>query len=139
MEPLSGRMKFIIFFIIGSMLVMFADGLFFDNYNSRPSMAMMHMEMRPTLIPDPAPPSQEEYFAQFQLYPDQAANVDAPMQPEIITENGETVKLYRIVTQNVLHEIRPGVKVPMISFNYQVPAPTIRVNEGDHVRVILYN
>lgn len=139
MEPLPGRMKLIMFFILGSMLVMFVDGLFFDNYNSRPSMAMMHMEMRPTMIPDPAPPSQEEYFAQFQLYPDNPSDPNIPMEHEILIENGQQIKLYRIITQNVLHEIRPGVKVPMISFNHQVPAPTIRVNEGDKVRVILYN
>jgi manganese oxidase len=139
MEPIPGRMKLILFFIIGSMAVMFADGLFFDNYNSRPSMAMMHMEMRPTMVLDPAPPSQEEFFEQFQLYPDLKGDVNKPMEPEIITENGEMIKVYHIVTNNVLHEIRAGVKVPMISFNNQVPAPTIRVTEGDRVRVVMYN
>ena len=139
MEPLSGRMKFVLLFIIGSIVVMFADGLFFDNYNSRPSMAMMHHEMRPQIVPKPTPPSQEEFFAQYGLYMDNPSNPDIPMEPEIIEENGERIKVYHITTQNVLHEIRPGVKVPMISFNNQVPAPTIRVNEGDKVRVILYN
>jgi FtsP/CotA-like multicopper oxidase with cupredoxin domain len=140
MEPLPGRIKLVIFFILGSMLVMFADGLFFDNYNSRPSMAMMHMEMRPTMYNDPAPPTMDEYFASWQDYPDLEADVDTPMQPsEILTENGVQIKVFRLVTNNVLHEIRPGVKVPMISFNNVVPAPTIRVTEGDRVRVILYN
>ena len=139
MEPLSGKMKLIIFFIIGSMLVMFADGLFFDNYNTRPSMAMMHMEVRPPLISDPVPLSEKDYFSQYQLSLSLPSNPDEPMEPEIIEEHGEKIKLYRIITQNVLHEIRPGVKVPMISFNYRIPGPTIRITEGDRVRVILYN
>jgi manganese oxidase len=139
MEQMSGRMKFVLLFIIGSIIVMFADGLFFDNYNTRPSMAMMHHEMRPPMVPDPAPPSQEEFFAQYNLYPDLPSDPDEPMEPQIIDEGGTKIKVYHIVTNNVLHEIRPGVKVPMISFNNQVPAPTIRVSEGDHVRVILYN
>jgi manganese oxidase len=139
MEPLSGRMKLILLFILGSMLVMFADGLFFDNYNSRPSMAMMHMEMRPKNFVDPAPPSQEEYFKQFHDELDQPSDPDHPMMPEIIYEHGEEIKVYHITAKNVLHEIRPGVQVPMISFNGQVPAPTIRVTEGDRVRVIFFN
>jgi FtsP/CotA-like multicopper oxidase with cupredoxin domain len=132
-------MKFILFFIIGSIVVMFADGLFFDHYNSRPSMAMMHMEMRPTLYADPAPPSLEEYFGRYRLYNTSESNPDLPMVPDVIEENGVKIKVYYMVTNNVLHEIRPGVKVPMISFNNQVPAPTLRMNEGDHVRVIMYN
>lgn len=139
MDKIPGRMAFVLLFLIGSIVVMFADGLFFDNYNSRPSMAMMHMEMRPPVVNDPAPPSQEEFFAQYQLYRGPESDPDTPLEPEIITENGKTIKVYRFTTQNILHEIRPGVLVPMIGFNGQVPGPSIRVDEGDHVRVILFN
>ena len=56
-DELPGRMKLILVFVLVSILVMFVDGLVFDNYNSRPSMAMMHMEMKPVIVPDPVPPS----------------------------------------------------------------------------------
>src|SRR6185295_16793436 len=111
MEPVSGRMKLIFLFIIGSMLVMFIDGLFFDNYNSRPSMAMMHMEMSPAgaMYKDPHPPSKDEYFAQFQDYVDHKSDPNQPMVPEIIMEHGQQIKVFHLTANNILHEIRPGV------------------------------
>ena len=138
-ESLPGRMYIIIIFIVASMLVMFLDGLMFDNYNSKESMALMHMDMKPVVYTEPYPPGQEEYWEKFHQPISGETNPDIPMEPEIIEENGETIKLYHIVMQNVLHEIRPGVKRPMFSFNGQIPAPTIRVNEGDKVRVMFYN
>ncbi len=139
MAEVPGRMKIIVLFVIGSVIVMFADGLVFDNYNARPSMALMHMEMEPVIYNDPAPPSLDDYWARFQLFPTHPSDPDAPMVPDIVMENGTPVKVFRIFMQNSLHEIRPGVKVPMFTFNGQVPAPTIRVTEGDRVRVVLVN
>jgi len=139
MDELPGRMKILLVFIVFSILVMFVDGLMFDNYNSRPSMAMMHMEMKPVITPDPVPPSQEEYLENYGLTPTVPSDPDTPMVPDIVYDNGVPIKLYRIVASNVVHEIRPGVKVSMIAFNGRIPAPTIRVTEGDHVRVLLFN
>lgn len=139
MDEVPGRLKLIALFIALSTVVMFADGLMFDNYNSRPSMAMMHMEMKPVTYPDPAPPSQDEYWEQFRLLPAQEGSPNEAMEPQIVEENGVQVKVYRITMNNVLHELRPGVKVPMFSFNNRIPAPAIRVREGDRVRVIFTN
>ena len=46
---------------------------------------------------------------------------------------------FDLVAKEVSWEIAPGVKVPAISYNGQVPGPTIRVTEGDTVRVTLKN
>ncbi|MDD9953351.1 MAG: multicopper oxidase domain-containing protein [Candidatus Woesearchaeota archaeon] len=139
MADIPGRLKLILLFIIGSMLVMFIDGLVFDNYNSRESMAMMHMDMKPVIYADPAPPSQKDYWEKFHLWPTDESDPDTPLEPEILIENGKEIKFYRIVADNVLHELRAGVKRPMFSFNNQIPAPTLRLQEGDHVRVEFYN
>lgn len=139
MSRIPGRLVLVLVFLIGSILVMFIDGLAFDNYNAKLSMAMMHMEMKPVVYADPWPPSLQEYWAEFMQVPSLPSDPDAPMEPEILIEGGEEIKQYRIVVENVLHELRPGVKVPMFSFNNRIPAPTIRVQEGDRVRVIFFN
>ena len=139
MTAVPGRLKVILVFLILSVAVMFADGLMFDNYNSRPSMALMHMDMKPVLYAEPAAPSLEDYWEPFQQVPSKPFDADVPLEPEIIVEDGVEIKQYTLTMQNVLHEIRPGVKQPMFSFNRQIPGPTIRVTEGDKVRVIFIN
>lgn len=46
---------------------------------------------------------------------------------------------FQLVAQEAEWEIAPGVVVPAISYNGQVPGPTIRVTEGDTLRVTLTN
>lgn len=139
MADVPPRVKFILLFILGSMFVMFMDGLFFDNYITRPAMSMMHMEVKPKLYADPKPPSLEEYWGKYRQFEDLPANMAEELPYEIIYENGKEIKLFHITMRNVLHEIRPGVKVPMYSFNGRIPAPTIHVQEGDNVRVVFFN
>lgn len=139
MSAIPSPLKIVLVFIILGIGVMFVDGLAYNNLNSRLSMAMMHMEMRPVMYPDPAPPSLEEYWAEFSRLPSEESNPDEPLEPEIIVENGSEVKLYRLTLQNVLHELRAGVKTPMFAFNGKIPGPTIRVREGDRVRVVFTN
>lgn len=121
------------------MLIMFVDGLMFDNYNSKESMALMHMDLKPVLYTDPTPPNQKEYWEEFDLVESLPSTPDVPLEPEIVYEDGQEVRVYHIYAQNVLHELRTSVKMPMFSFNRQIPSPTIRVTEGDRVRVIFYN
>ena len=139
MDKVPGKVKLVLLFLALSMLVMFADGLFFNNLNSRPSMAMMHMEAKPVLYPDPAPPSKQDYFSNWLDPLTEESNVDIPLEPEVLEENGQKIKVYRIIMNNVLHEIRPGVKVPMFSFNNKIPGPTLRLTRGEHARVIFLN
>lgn len=49
------------------------------------------------------------------------------------------VKQIRIVAEDHIQEIAPGVKVTLWSFNGSVPGPVFRVRQGDEVRVTFVN
>lgn len=60
------------------------------------------------------------------------------MQPlEYRIVNG--AKQFELVCQNIQWEVEPGKFVEAMAYNGQVPGPTIRVTEGDLVRVIVRN
>lgn len=59
--------------------------------------------------------------------------------PEVITEDGNAIKVFRLTVEDVKFEIYPGKTVEGWGFNGQVPGPTIRVKEGDRIRVIFTN
>ncbi|MBI5650147.1 MAG: multicopper oxidase domain-containing protein [Chloroflexi bacterium] len=48
-------------------------------------------------------------------------------------------KIFELTCQEILVEIKPDEKIPVLSFNGALPAPEIRVTEGDKVRVIVRN
>jgi hypothetical protein len=52
-------------------------------------------------------------------------------------ENG--VKIFEIAAEHVRTEFIPGRTVDAWGFNGSVPGPTIQINEGDHVRLIVEN
>jgi FtsP/CotA-like multicopper oxidase with cupredoxin domain len=49
------------------------------------------------------------------------------------------VREFHLVAKQATWEIAPGVTVPAITYNGQIPGPLIRVTEGDTVRVTLEN
>ena len=49
--------------------------------------------------------------------------------------NGQTLREYTLVAQNKQIEVVPGVQFAAWTFNGRVPGPTIRVTEGDRVRI----
>jgi FtsP/CotA-like multicopper oxidase with cupredoxin domain len=49
--------------------------------------------------------------------------------------NGQTLHEYTLIAQNRNIEIVPGLEFPAWTYNGRVPGPTIRVSEGDRVRV----
>ena len=49
------------------------------------------------------------------------------------------VKVFTLTTSVIRWTILPGVTVDAYAFNGQVPGPTIRFNEGDHVRIDVMN
>jgi len=53
--------------------------------------------------------------------------------------NGQTVREYRIIAMDRNLEIMPGLFYSAWTFNGQVPGPTLRVTEGDLVRVHFHN
>lgn len=52
-------------------------------------------------------------------------------------ENG--IKVFQLVAEPVRRELVPGRVMDVWGFNGSVPGPTIQVNQGDHVRLILDN
>jgi FtsP/CotA-like multicopper oxidase with cupredoxin domain len=53
--------------------------------------------------------------------------------------DGTTLREYEIVAVDREIEIAPGVFFPAWTYNGQVPGPTLRATEGDHVRVNFLN
>ncbi|MGI9090944.1 MAG: multicopper oxidase domain-containing protein [Gemmatimonadaceae bacterium] len=53
--------------------------------------------------------------------------------------NGQTLHEYTIVAQNSTIEIVPGVDFAAWTYNGRIPGPTIRVGEGDRVRIRFLN
>jgi len=61
------------------------------------------------------------------------------LEPEIITENGRTIKVFRLTVKDVGFEIFPEKPMMGWGFNGLIPGPTIRVKEGDRIRVTVKN
>jgi manganese oxidase len=57
------------------------------------------------------------------------------IQPRI--EDG--VKVFTLTTSVIRWTMLPGVTVDGYAFNGQIPGPTIRFREGDHVRIVVIN
>ena len=53
--------------------------------------------------------------------------------------NGQTLREYAIVAQNRTIEVVPGLNFAAWTFNGRVPGPTVRVREGDRVRITHLN
>ena len=53
--------------------------------------------------------------------------------------NGQTLREYEIAVEEKEIEIAPGIKYPAWTYNGRVPGPTIRVTEGDRVRIRFKN
>ena len=53
--------------------------------------------------------------------------------------DGRTLREYTITAQNRIIEVVPGVNFAAWTFNGRVPGPTIRVDEGDRVRITHHN
>ncbi|MDX2271058.1 MAG: multicopper oxidase domain-containing protein [Cyanobacteriota bacterium] len=53
--------------------------------------------------------------------------------------NGQTLREYDIDAADRLVEIAPGVMYPAWTYNGRIPGPTIRVTEGDRVRIRFSN
>jgi FtsP/CotA-like multicopper oxidase with cupredoxin domain len=56
-----------------------------------------------------------------------------------VLPNGQTLHEYRLIVQHNTVEIVPGVEYPAWTYNGRIPGPTIRVREGDRVRIKLFN
>jgi FtsP/CotA-like multicopper oxidase with cupredoxin domain len=62
------------------------------------------------------------------------------LQPELVKdEKGKTVKVFKLTVDNSRFEIFPDKFIEGWGFNGLIPGPTIRVKEGDRIRIILEN
>ncbi len=74
--------------------------------------------------------------ASVKAFPAKTAGRGAqPLQPKMVGG----VKVFEVTTTELDWEVTSGVRRKAMAFNGQVPGPTIRVTEGDRVRVILHN
>lgn len=93
----------------------------------------------PVASPSPSPGHEamdEAHEARVKAFPAKTQGVGAqPFTPKI----AGGVKIFEITASAVEWEVEPGVRRAAFAYNGQVPGPTIRVTEGDRVRVILTN
>ena len=87
-----------------------------------------------------APPSHEAmdraHEARVKAFPAKTAGIGGqPLQPKVIGG----VKVFELIAREIQWEVEPRVKRTAFAYNGQVPGPTIRVTEGDRVRVVIRN
>jgi FtsP/CotA-like multicopper oxidase with cupredoxin domain len=61
------------------------------------------------------------------------------LKPHIMKEDDKTVKMFELTVKDVKFEIFPDKFNEGWGFNGEIPGPTIRVSEGDTVRIVLKN
>ena len=57
--------------------------------------------------------------------------------PYVVGEDG--VKEFRLIASDINWEVAPGVVKQGLAFNGTIPGPTIRVNQGDPIRIVVQN
>ena len=65
--------------------------------------------------------------------------VVTPDVPELSFEMDNGVKVFHLVAEPVKQTIIPGKVMNLWGYNGTAPGPTIQVNQGDHVRIIVDN
>jgi FtsP/CotA-like multicopper oxidase with cupredoxin domain len=65
--------------------------------------------------------------------------VEAPDLPKLSWELKDGVKEFHLTAQPVKRELLPGVLMNHWGYNGTMPGPTIEVNEGDRVRIVVHN
>ena len=76
-----------------------------------------------------------EFLTQFNTGRDGQDNVPQ----RVFEENGQTVREFEFTAVDTTVEIAPGVEFSAWTYNGQVPGPTLRVTEGDLVRITFTN
>lgn len=80
------------------------------------------------------------------------ASAKSPYPPNwpytpVVTPNGSSlewkmengVKVFKLVAEEIDHEMAPGTKIKAWGFNGDTPGPTIEVVQGDRVRILVEN
>jgi len=66
-------------------------------------------------------------------------SVETPDVPQLSWRMDRSVKEFHLIAEPVKQEIFPGRVVDLWGYNGSAPGPTIQVNQGDRVRIILDN
>src|SRR5258708_11892314 len=66
-------------------------------------------------------------------------SVETPDVPQLSWRMDGSVKEFRLIAEPVKQEIFPGRIVDLWGYNGSAPGPTIQVNQGDRVRIIVDN
>ena len=90
-------------------------------------------------IHPPAPPTRPIDPAVSQPAGQGIVPVVSPDIPDMRWRLEQGVKVFEIAAEHVRTEFLPGRTVDAWGFNGSVPGPTIQVNEGDRVRLIVEN
>ena len=113
---------------------------------AQPLLGQVHSPLAPRVAQAASTPAQTPqdrvremdagHEAGVKAFPAPTAGKGAqPLAPEIAAG----VKVFKITASEIDWEIAPGVKKTAFAYNGAVPGPTIRVTEGDRVRLILKN
>jgi len=65
--------------------------------------------------------------------------VETPDLPQLPWRMDGGVKEFHLIAEPVKQEIVPGRVIDLWGYNGSAPGPTIQVNQGDHVRIIVDN
>src|SRR6266567_3130083 len=65
--------------------------------------------------------------------------VETPDVPQLPSRMNGNVKEFHLIAEPVKQEIFPGRIVDLWGYNGSAPGPTIQVNQGDRVRIIVDN
>ena len=132
------RVAPVVIAVILALGVGFGSGVWFGRQGDAPvAIAPASAQLAATQV---AKSGHEEmdaaHEARVKAFPAKTEGLGAqPMQPKTISG----VKVFEFTAKAVQWEVEPGVRREAFAYNGQVPGPTIRVTEGDRVRVILKN
>src|SRR5437667_3033347 len=66
-------------------------------------------------------------------------SVETPDVPQLPWRMNGNIKEFHLIAEPVKQEIFPGRTVDLWGYNGSAPGPTIQVNQGDRVRIIVDN
>ncbi len=89
-----------------------------------------------TAAPSPHEEMDRLHEARVKAFPAKTRGTGAqPLAPKVVSG----AKQFDLVARQIQWEVEPGVLRTAFAYNDQVPGPTLRVTEGDRVRVVLRN
>ncbi len=114
----------------------FGGGVWFDRIALGPSQGVS-----PALHAAHAAPSAHEamdaaHEARIKAFPAKTAGLGGQLASYKV---GGGVKVFELTAREMQWEVEPGVSRAGFAYNGQIPGPTIRVTEGDRLRVTLKN